>query len=282
MRPPVTPLALGLLSEHARPPRKVCYVAHPLRPTPQEIASAAAALRDDWDVDVHRLVLRRNLDSAKRWLSGLRRCYPTMTFIAPWIAAVEAGADDSDPRQRAAGLADAEAVIHRCDGLVLCGGCVSDGMERERDVAIAARRWIVNLTGMEIPDAAAVSAATHDEANVPGMPDGSPQPSRTAARLVAVPGYELLAATLDAALEQAQAGKGRDRHSCGEPFHDQQIVQLGEWMGSTAFAVGQVCKKSLESTRLSPERARHELLGAINYAAAAVIQIDRQTGKDAP
>lgn len=97
------------------------------------------------------------------------------------------------------------------------------------------------------------------------------------ARLPVVPGYEQLAAVLDEALVQAQTGKGRDRHSSGEPFHDQQIVQLGEWMGaSTAFAIGQACKKSLESTRLDPDRARAELLGAINYLAAAVLVIDRR------
>lgn len=95
-------------------------------------------------------------------------------------------------------------------------------------------------------------------------------------RREALPGYELLADVLDAALEQAQAGKGKERHACGEAFHDQQIVQLGEWMSSTAFAVGQACKKSIESTRLPADRARAELLGAINYLAAAVILLDRQ------
>jgi len=91
------------------------------------------------------------------------------------------------------------------------------------------------------------------------------------------PGYESLAAALDAALEQAQSGKGRERHAGdGEAFEDQQIVQLGEWLDSTAFAVGQACKKAIESLRLPPDRARAELLGAINYLAAAVIQSERR------
>lgn len=99
-------------------------------------------------------------------------------------------------------------------------------------------------------------------------------------RLDPLPGYELLSAVLDQALAQAQAGKGLERHAvAGERFEDQQIVQLGEWMQSTAFAVGQACKKSIESTRLTPDRARSELLGAINYLAAAVIQIDRAAAK---
>ncbi len=90
------------------------------------------------------------------------------------------------------------------------------------------------------------------------------------------PGYESLSAVHDRALDQAQAGKGAERHACGEPFEEQQIVQLGEWMSSTAFAIGQACKKAIESTRLEPQAAIAELLGAINYLSAAVIVIDRR------
>lgn len=100
---------------------------------------------------------------------------------------------------------------------------------------------------------------------------------RRLARRAAAPGYERLAAVLDQALEQAQAGKGKERHASGEPFEDQPIVQLGEWMaGSTVYDVGQASKKAIESTRLKPAHARHELLGAINYLAAAVIVLDRR------
>lgn len=90
------------------------------------------------------------------------------------------------------------------------------------------------------------------------------------------PEYRELARVLSLALCQAQDGKGKDRHAgAGEAFEDQQIVQLGEWMKSTAFAVGQACKKSIESTRLPKDRAIAELLGSINYLAAAVIQLER-------
>lgn len=102
----------------------------------------------------------------------------------------------------------------------------------------------------------------------------------TQRRLAALPGYELLANVLDDALEQAQSGKGAQRHAaagCVERFEEQQIVQLGEWMGgSTAFAIGQACKKALESTRLDDDGARAELLGAINYAVAAILVLDRR------
>jgi hypothetical protein len=96
-------------------------------------------------------------------------------------------------------------------------------------------------------------------------------------RATASDGYEQLAHVLDRALEHAQAGKGKERHATeGEPFHDQKIVQLCEWMGSTHGAVFQAAKKALESTRLPPDRAELELLGAINYLAAAGLVLRRK------
>jgi hypothetical protein len=96
-------------------------------------------------------------------------------------------------------------------------------------------------------------------------------------RLEVKPGYQSLATVLDDALSQAQAGKGSDRHAAhGEAFEDQQIVQIGEWMESTAFCIGQGVKKAIESPRLPGVRAEAELLGAINYLAGAVIQLRRR------
>jgi hypothetical protein len=100
-------------------------------------------------------------------------------------------------------------------------------------------------------------------------------------RLAAAPGYEQLAAVLDEALRQAQAGKGRERHGSGEPFVEQPIVQICEDLGSPQFAIGQARKKSRESLRLPHDRARAELLGAINYLAAAVLVLDRRASAEA-
>jgi hypothetical protein len=95
-------------------------------------------------------------------------------------------------------------------------------------------------------------------------------------RLPAALGYESLASVLDEALEQAQSGKGKERHSSGEPFVEQPIVAICEDLGSPEFAVGQAHKKSREALRLPRPRARRELLGAINYLAAAVLVLDRE------
>ena len=90
------------------------------------------------------------------------------------------------------------------------------------------------------------------------------------------PEYRALHDVLLQAVEQAQDGKGKERHARdGQPFDVQLIVRLGEELGSTHGEIFQVCKKSIESARLPYERARAELLGAINYAAAAVIVLDR-------
>lgn len=86
--------------------------------------------------------LRANIDRAMHWLNWLRVSFPETTFIAPWIASILAGADDSDPAQREAGMRDNEAVIERCDGIVLCGGRISEGMRREMEHGVKARMMV--------------------------------------------------------------------------------------------------------------------------------------------
>jgi hypothetical protein len=140
----------------------------------------------------------------------------------------------------------------------------------QRDTLIAGiTEQLAHLDDVALEVAARLVDSLASELAMPGPVDACE------ARLEAEPGYERLAEVLDEALEQAQSGKGHERHAgVGEAFHDQQIVQLGAWMGSTHFEVGQACKKAIESTRLGGERGRRELLGAINYLAAAVLLID--------
>lgn len=91
------------------------------------------------------------------------------------------------------------------------------------------------------------------------------------------PGYLLLVATLVKALEQAQAGKGKERHANGKSFDRQPIMEIGRMVGP-GYQIGQAMKKGQEAMRLpTAERQIAELLGAINYLAAAVLLIKEQS-----
>lgn len=84
-------------------------------------------------------------------------------------------------------------------------------------------------------------------------------------------GYESLCEVLGDAVVQASMGKGRERHAeAGEPFDRQIICEVARRVG-LGYPLGQACKKIYESQRLDPNRGIAELLGAINYLAAAVI-----------
>ena len=85
-------------------------------------------------------------------------------------------------------------------------------------------------------------------------------------------GYESLGLALGEAVAQASRGKGAERHAeSGEKFSDQLIMSIPKRLGpgGECFCLGQALKKICESRRLPPDRARAELLGAINYIAAA-------------
>lgn len=87
-------------------------------------------------------------------------------------------------------------------------------------------------------------------------------------------GYEPLLDTLIQALNQAQYGKGKERHAVNDtPFLRQPICEIGRMVGIGSPS-GQVIKKTQEANRLPTAQAKTELLGAINYAAATVLLIE--------
>lgn len=90
-----------------------------------------------------------------------------------------------------------------------------------------------------------------------------------------VDGYHSLFDVLADALDQAQRGKGAQRHGQDKPFKEQPMQKLIELHGR-GFAYGQAGKKAQESERLEYEAARRELLGAIVYMAGAVINLDKE------
>jgi hypothetical protein len=89
--------------------------------------------------------------------------------------------------------------------------------------------------------------------------------------------YKSLQDVLILALFQAKEGKGAERHSIGEPFDQQPICTITRQLG-LGFPLGQAMKKITESQKLKayPARAMAELLGAINYIAAAVVVINER------
>jgi len=88
------------------------------------------------------------------------------------------------------------------------------------------------------------------------------------------PNYRRLAEVLQGAYEQAANGKGKERHATGESFEQQVCCSALKHTGIGGAAF-QVSKKALESCRLPYPANVRELQGAINYAAAAIIEIER-------
>ena len=101
-----------------------------------------------------------NIVNAKAWLRWLMLSEPEVAFIAPWLTAIDAGADDSDPAQRERGIRDNEAVLARCNGIVLVGGRISSGMQRELALATKLDQDVDDLTfiGYRPPAAPIVGA----------------------------------------------------------------------------------------------------------------------------
>lgn len=96
-------------------------------------------------------------------------------------------------------------------------------------------------------------------------------------------GYDSLFMTFAKALEQAQAGKGKERHAEDadgktQPFEDQDILTICKQVG-LGFATGQAIKKTIESQGMMKRgqiaAAERELLGAIVYLAAGVIRLNQ-------
>ncbi len=82
-------------------------------------------------------------------------------------------------------------------------------------------------------------------------------------------------AVLQAALDQAQSGKGDKRHANAKPFDKQPMQTINRLVG-VGFSLGQSIKKIQESLRMPVDAKVHELLGAMNYTAGTVIFIESQ------
>lgn len=93
-----------------------------------------------------------------------------------------------------------------------------------------------------------------------------------------LPGYDYLHEIMHRALDQAQKGKGKERHAVsGEAFTDQQICEIDRRLEKSpcGFTLGQAVKKIYETPRLDYDAAIRELYGAVNNIGAAIIHLER-------
>jgi hypothetical protein len=88
--------------------------------------------------------------------------------------------------------------------------------------------------------------------------------------------YASLKRVLADAMLQAKAGKGKERHADGEAFENQKICVINRWIKDSPVAgtLFQVVKKTVESSRMTPDAAIRELYGAINYASAGILLLE--------
>lgn len=95
-------------------------------------------------------------------------------------------------------------------------------------------------------------------------------------------GYAGLHGILVEALDQAQSGKGAERHNLGGdiPFEEQRMQTISELIGSVDGMAYQACKKITEGVNLPTlDRQVRELLGAINYIAGMIVYLRGQAAK---
>lgn len=138
------------------PEGQVWYVAHPVHPTDDQVSEIRKKVREpvvglsgftvyQTDDEIRRMIVASNIRNAKAWLAWLSRRFPSITFIAPWIASIDGGGgDDLDPEKRRLGLRDCTRTIRLCCGIVLVGGRVSDGM----NVECESSQGVIDLTSL--------------------------------------------------------------------------------------------------------------------------------------
>ncbi len=92
-----------------------------------------------------------NLDTAALWTGWIKVREPDVAIVIPWLGLLLAGVDDdNDPACRARGVRDNVEAARRCDGIVLCGGRISTGMQLELDAVLEAGGWAADLTRLGI------------------------------------------------------------------------------------------------------------------------------------
>ena len=88
-----------------------------------------------------------NLRVATIGLAWLLDAEPDYDITCPWLGTLLSGIeDDANPLHRARGLRCTTHVARRCDGIVLWGARISEGMEREIEAVTSSGGWVSDLT----------------------------------------------------------------------------------------------------------------------------------------
>lgn len=110
---------------------KLYYLAHPVGP-------------NDFDS------LETNLDDGAKWWAFLAR---RGIFVdATWYGLCMV-LDDYDPEDRKLGMEIDKIVLKKCDGLILTGKIVSEGMKEELEICINKGVEVINLVGLSFEEA---------------------------------------------------------------------------------------------------------------------------------
>ncbi len=88
-----------------------------------------------------------NLERAERWVRWLMAREPDVAVQCSWMTLVRV-LDDGSPMQRERALADCETLAMTCDWIVLVGGRVTAGMERELTACIHGGGVVADLTSL--------------------------------------------------------------------------------------------------------------------------------------
>lgn len=158
-----------------------------------------------------------------------------------------------------------------CHSYTKDGAYISGGMAHEYD--LISEYAEPRLTVADLPDHALPADEPFDAAMARMSREDEPEP------ITARPAYTQLAAVLNAALNQAQSGKGSERHTTGDtPFTSQPIMAIERLLDNdTGGHAYQIIKKVQEAQRMTRrgqyDAAVRDLLGAINYSAAMILMI---------
>lgn len=145
------------------------------------------------------------------------------------------------------------------------------------DVALAPGRRVEHLRVAKMAAEIAFKKAAEGQGNT-----AVGQFQSGCASVAVVPGYTGLLAVLVEALNQAQYGKGAERHNLtGKvPFERQRMQLISELIGSVDGMTYQACKKITEGVKLPTlERQVAELLGAIVYIAGMIVFLRNRQGR---